>query len=146
MNCKDGGFWHKCTFHLLKNLIGDIISSHIRNHTVYCLEKIKTDSDRKTGKSAKYPVLLIPLLDFIYSCNRIINPSYVYLVISPRNLTAASVFCVSVQQPTSAATIHPHTWYIFGASPPPPVTHQPLISIIINICLFNFQLCQNGWT
>lgn len=32
---------------------------------------------------------------------------------------------------------------ILSFTPPPILTHELLISIIINICLFNFQLCHN---
>lgn len=33
--------------------------------------------------------------------------------------------------------------HILSFTPPPSLTHEPQISIIINICLFNFQLCHN---
>lgn len=43
------------------------------------------------------------------------------------------------------AHIHPqlNMIHILTFTPPPDLTHEPLISIIINICLFNFQLCHN---
>lgn len=43
------------------------------------------------------------------------------------------------------ARIHPqpNMIRILSFTPPPDLAHEPLISIIINICLFNFQLCHN---
>lgn len=43
---------------------------------------------------------------------------------------------------TSAPTAVHDTYFEFCPSPGA-VTRGPLISIIINICLFNFQLCHN---
>lgn len=64
-----------------------------------------------------------------------------------------SLICRGKTQKNKTRTTHPlypdgthpkpYMVHILSFTPPPGVTHEPLISIIINICLFNFQLCHN---